>query len=343
MNIVLKMSILNIVILVTLAAAASGVTAEKHFVQAERKSSITFECSTKKTTECQLYKYTNSRNLILGRPNPKKGNFKIRDSQSCIIDGNDLKMYDSGEYHCVADTDYEVYYLNVKEKTSELLYNDKLWRNNSENVIEPNEGANVNFKCRTYMQKTINDGLTFEWSENDKHLKTYSYNQYGHGLYNPYGRSYNTRQMDDLFESETDLLFYLEDSTKEVELVDDSANKERNILEGEEKQITCKADGFPFPKDIRIKKRIAEDGNLPQWEVISDSSTRINVSNSGTYICEARNDDGNGTKMENYILSNKLSFRNYDRELAVISQMLLDMNNTVAELQQKLQQQLKLE
>uniref|UniRef100_T1JF09 Ig-like domain-containing protein n=1 Tax=Strigamia maritima TaxID=126957 RepID=T1JF09_STRMM len=197
MNIVLKMSILNIVLLVTLAAADTGVTAEKHFVQAKRKSSITFECSTKKTTECQLYKYTNSRALILGRPNPKKGNFKIRESQSCIIDGNDLKMYDSGEYHCVTDTDYEVYYLNVKGKSSELLYKDKLWTNNSENLIEPNEGPNVNFKCRTYMLKTIDDGLTFEWSENDKHLATYS-----QALY--YGQiSYSTRQMDDLFESET--------------------------------------------------------------------------------------------------------------------------------------------
>uniref|UniRef100_T1J933 Ig-like domain-containing protein n=1 Tax=Strigamia maritima TaxID=126957 RepID=T1J933_STRMM len=341
-TIVLKISILSTVVLFALATA-TGVTAEKHFLQAERNESTSFECSKLKTTGCELYKYVTSKQLVITRTQTIDKRFTIRDSEFCIIDMNTLKTFDSGEYHCITDKDYEVFYLDVKGKPSKLFYNDKLWRNNSENLIHPNEHETVNFKCHSYLQKTPNARTSFVWSKDNVHLSTE--NQYG-------------RQNDDLWEAESNIqihfgnggsekkveckiqtgteteiligTFGMPYSTKEVSLEDNSVFKERIILEDEVKEIACKGDGFPFPKDIMIKKQVEDE----KWEAVAYKPT-FNVVDSGTYLCEARNDNGNGTIMEHYIASNKLSFRNYDRELAIMSQMLSDLNDTVTELQQK--------
>uniref|UniRef100_T1J932 Uncharacterized protein n=1 Tax=Strigamia maritima TaxID=126957 RepID=T1J932_STRMM len=94
MNIVLKISFLSIAVLVALAAA-TGVTAEKHFLQAERNVSTSFECSKLKTTGCELYKYVTSKQLVIKRTQTIDKRFTIRDSEFCIIDINTLKVFDS--------------------------------------------------------------------------------------------------------------------------------------------------------------------------------------------------------------------------------------------------------
>uniref|UniRef100_T1JF10 Ig-like domain-containing protein n=1 Tax=Strigamia maritima TaxID=126957 RepID=T1JF10_STRMM len=105
------------------------------------------------------------------------------------------------------------------------------------------------------------------------------------------------------------------DVTDKVWLEDDSNFKDRSILDGEAKQITCKANGYPTPKDFLIKK-----GANDEWIVIG-SQPSVNVMESGTFTCETRYND---TQIESSISSKEISFRNYDKELRNMNQILHD-------------------
>uniref|UniRef100_T1IIM7 Ig-like domain-containing protein n=1 Tax=Strigamia maritima TaxID=126957 RepID=T1IIM7_STRMM len=350
--IMINFNVLLVIVIVTglgekYLSLKTGVKAEKDFLQVERSGSVSFECSAVKTTGCELYKYTNSKHIIVNRVNIRDRRFEIRNPESCIIDMNSTNLGDSGEYHCITDKQYQVYYLQVKRLASKLLFDNKLWANNSEHFIHPNVHGNVHFKCLTYLQYNRPGTTTFLWSEDDN-AKQYDYKiktlyddllECGSNIRIHFKNGEKEKEVKCTIQSgtETEILvgtFGMPYPTDSVLFQHDSDSdckcKNQVILKGEVKQVTCTGNGFPFPKDFRIEKE-AKDG---VWDVIATQSS-VNVTESGTYVCEARNHYENGTQMKNYIKSNKLTFRNYDKELATVSQTLSDLSDEVTELQKR--------
>uniref|UniRef100_T1JJB9 Uncharacterized protein n=1 Tax=Strigamia maritima TaxID=126957 RepID=T1JJB9_STRMM len=135
-------------------------SAGRHFLQGERGETLSFECSTTYTTVCELYLYhqLNGKVAILNRFGSQNERFEIRDSQSCIIDIKSVRLYDSAEFHCITDQEYEVFYVDVKVsgQLSQLFYDYQLAINESEHVSSESEKetliATFGVPCKYYNQ-----------------------------------------------------------------------------------------------------------------------------------------------------------------------------------------------
>uniref|UniRef100_T1J025 Ig-like domain-containing protein n=1 Tax=Strigamia maritima TaxID=126957 RepID=T1J025_STRMM len=321
--------------------SGSGVMAEIDFLQGAITESTAFVCSTTPTTECELTKYNaNSMHTILNRTYTRDTRFKVRDLVFCIIDLNYTKVDDLGEYHCITDVEYRVYYLQVQRPTSKLFYNNKLWTNNSEHSIDPNDSGYVTFKCVTYLQNNCSGSSNFIWlldnngRQNDYKIKTlyddlleYESNIKIHFKEGEKGKEVKCKIKSASGQEILVGTFGVTYATDTVVLQDNSDNNHRIILEDEGKQITCEGNGYPLPRDFLIEK----EGENGVWEVIVTQSS-LTITDSGTYACEARNHFENGTEMGHYIISNKLTFRNYDSELKAMTRTLTAMSDVVTEL-----------